>query len=77
MFVRREAKVISTKSARTPVGYQSFAGAPYGAGWLLSTPAQVLGWTMPGGGVSNERRLYRAGGGLSDEKPVFIRREAK
>ncbi len=45
--------------------HRSFAGAPYGAVRLLSTPAQVLGRTMPGDGVSSERRLNRADSGPS------------
>ncbi len=51
-------------------GHQSFAGAPYGAGQLLSTPAQVLGRTMPGGGPSSGRRLYRADSGPPSGRPI-------
>ena len=61
----------STQSARAPEGYKSFAGALYGGGRLLSTPAQTLGRTMPGDGPPSGRRgIERTPGASGGQRPT-------
>ena len=83
MFVRRVAKVMSsTKSARAPEGTKALP-AHFTAlgGFYRRRPKFSAGLCRAAayraGTMCIGRTAAHKAGGLSDEKPVFIRREAK
>ncbi len=73
----------STKSARAPEGTKALPAHLTAAGnFYRRRPKPSVGPCRAAGcrtsaGYIERAPLYRAGGGLSDEKPVFIRRAAK